>query len=148
MPDTMPKRFFEDVFQVAFEALDLRYFHWNIRPANIMFDDEKKCFVIIDWESVVFISYEEVSKNLISKFKENAKYLDNLQLLNDKDPKLAAGVYVFYHLLDCLEYPGGRDDMCITLFMAHSAAHCLSSTASSASSSLAGSCAGDATVPK
>ena len=105
--DTMPKRFFEDVYQVAFEALELLYFHWDIRPANIMFDDEEKCFVIIDWESVVLISPDDVSKKWNLKFEENANYLHNLQLYNENDPKLAAGVYVFYQLMDCLEYIGG-----------------------------------------
>ena len=103
----MPKRFFEDVYQVAFEALDLKYFHWDIRPANIMFDDEKKCFVIIDWESVVFISPDEVSNKWNIKFNENAKYLDELYLFNTKGAKLVAGVYLFYQLLECLEYIGG-----------------------------------------
>jgi hypothetical protein len=48
--------FFDDVYQVAMEAVGLYVLHWDIRPENILFDESRKRLIVIDWESVLPIT--------------------------------------------------------------------------------------------
>ena len=49
---TAETAFVEHVFKVAFEAVERGLYHWDIRPANLLFDENEKLFYILDWDSV------------------------------------------------------------------------------------------------
>ena len=45
----------EQVFAVALEAIEKRYYHWDIRPANLLCEkvnEEEVHFYILDWDSL------------------------------------------------------------------------------------------------
>ena len=104
------KRFFEDVYEVAFsfEALRFGAFHWDIRPPTIMFDQKDNRFVIIDWESV-FDPFHSLRLNEIREAKFTLKdgtSKAHIQSYNKKSryPYLSAGIYLFHHLVfECLK---------------------------------------------
>ena len=45
--------FFDDVYQVAMEAVEHQVLHWDIRPENVLFDRSRNRLIVIDWESVI-----------------------------------------------------------------------------------------------
>ena len=46
----LKRSFYNNVYLVAMAALECNFFHWDIRPANILFRQEDSTFLIIDWE--------------------------------------------------------------------------------------------------
>ena len=53
--------YYTNIYQVALSALRIGYFHWDIRPQNILLNSKvgNEQFVIIDWESVIPIRMNE-----------------------------------------------------------------------------------------
>ena len=49
---TAETAFVEHVVTVALEAIEREYCHWDIRPANLLFDEDERRFYILDWDSV------------------------------------------------------------------------------------------------
>lgn len=93
--------FFKDVVQVAFEAIRLGFYHWDVRLLNILFTNEKR-FVIIDWESVVGI---EESGNFLEMKDTNLQSLAS-ELSLSFEAKAYLGM--FERLISCLNAFGEK----------------------------------------
>lgn len=46
------RNFHESVFMVVMQALESGMFHWDLRPANVLWRDNRY-FLVIDWESSI-----------------------------------------------------------------------------------------------
>jgi hypothetical protein len=57
--------FIRYVFTVAFDAIEMSWYHWDIRAPNLIFDDANQSFVILDWESIVECKRKELFEDLI-----------------------------------------------------------------------------------
>ena len=68
--------FYTNVYEVAMEALQNGFFHWDIRDCNIVFhsNDTNQPFVVIDWESVVSIEDKDADNYLDIASKELRDY--------------------------------------------------------------------------
>ena len=56
--------FVEHVFKVAFEAIEKEFYHWDIRPANLLFEQINKDeirFYILDWDSLLKVDDDDAS---------------------------------------------------------------------------------------
>ena len=60
--------FVDQVLAVALEAIENDYYHWDIRPANLLFEKKENRFYILDWDSLLQVGEGE--------FTEPAKLLD------------------------------------------------------------------------
>lgn len=91
--------FFTDVYEVAIEAVDLGYYHWDIRLPNIILDENKQRFVIIDWESIVSTDSKEVEPHCpLDSLSEELR-----TIFKPKDITVQAALFLFKNLLLCLQ---------------------------------------------
>lgn len=101
----IPNCFYKWVYEVIFNSLSYDIFHWDIRPANILFQySSEQKFVIIDWESSYFFNREESMYKLIHDLvifsdKEYAfsQYLNPASF----ESKFASACIIFERLMDC-----------------------------------------------
>ena len=97
---SMGSCFFTDVYEVAIEALDLGFYHWDIRLPNIIFDNDEnnQRFVIIDWESIVSTDSKDVAPHCpLDSLSEELR-----SIFKPKNNKIQAAFFLFKNLLLCL----------------------------------------------
>ena len=85
--------YYKNVYQVALSALRIGYFHWDIRPQNILLNSKggNEQFVIIDWESVIPIQMNEaVAAKLEFISTTDTTYFSEIAPIRMKDSARAA----------------------------------------------------------
>jgi hypothetical protein len=94
-------QFYTDICIPAIEAISIGYFHGDIRPMNICFNEETKRFQLIDWDSVckVEISRDD-NRGDTNKVDWRYPYLD---ISNDKHRSRLFTFYQLYHTIRIID---------------------------------------------
>ena len=115
-PKEARARFYDEVYKVATDALVLGFFHWDIRPQNIMWSDSpssKNRFIIVDWESGIRCNFPNVKQYIWLKEFENqneARQQMRKCLPESSHPSMSmrAALVVCESLMRCLERFDGK----------------------------------------
>ena len=92
--------FYNEVYQVALEAVGNGVYHWDIRSPNIVFNyAEATFFYLIDWESSCLFNEDKKWLKFISKNAPHTfKFLDKYQ----KFPDIIIGFAICENIIHCL----------------------------------------------